>query len=70
MKFLNKIFAGTPYAHDALGTRPSFQKTTGAMLKQFFESWYGPNNVILVIVGDVDIQQTLVTVKKLLRIHS
>ncbi len=29
------MFAGTPYEHDALGTRPSFDKTTGAMLKAF-----------------------------------
>ena len=65
MKLLDKMFAGTPYAHDALGTRPSFQKTTGAMLKQFYETWYGPNNAILVIVGDVNMAKTLATVKKL-----
>jgi zinc protease len=65
MKLLDKMFAGAPYAHDALGTRPSFQKTTGAMLKQFYETWYGPNNAILVIVGDVDMPKTLATVRKL-----
>ncbi|MDD5168728.1 MAG: pitrilysin family protein [Syntrophales bacterium] len=65
MKLLDKMFAGTPYAHDALGTRPSFQKTTGAMLGQFFKSWYGPNNAILIIVGDVDMPKTLALVKKL-----
>jgi zinc protease len=65
MKLLDKMFAGTPYAHDALGTRPSFQKTTGAMLKQFYETWYGPNNAILVIVGDVNTAKTLALVKKL-----
>src|SRR5215469_11422321 len=30
-RLLSVIFAGTPYAHDALGTRQSFQKTTGKM---------------------------------------
>jgi len=65
MRLLAEMFAGTPYAHDALGTRPSFQKTTGAMLKQFFDSWYAPNNAILVIVGDVDQQKTLEKVKDL-----
>ncbi len=59
------VFAGTPYAHDPLGTRPSFDKTTGALLKDFYRNWYAPNNAILVIAGDVDPQQTLATVKTL-----
>jgi len=57
------MFAGTPYAHDPLGTRPSFDKTTGALLKTFYRQWYAPNNAILVIAGDVDPQKTLATVK-------
>src|ERR1700740_227583 len=32
-KLRARMFAGPPYAHDALGTRPSFQKTTAAMLR-------------------------------------
>jgi zinc protease len=35
IRLLAELFAGTPYAHDALGTRDSFQKTTGDMLKDF-----------------------------------
>ncbi len=57
------LFAGTPYEHDALGTRPSFDKTTGALLKKFYDTWYQPNNAILVITGDIDPQATLSSVK-------
>jgi zinc protease len=64
-RLLAQMFAGTPYEHDALGTRPSFQKTTGAMLKDFHRKWYAPNNAILVIVGDVNPDAALATVKQL-----
>ena len=68
-KFITRLnqamFAGTPYAHDALGTRESFEKTTGAMLKAFYRRWYAPNNAILVIAGDVDPAATLANVKEL-----
>jgi len=59
------MFAGTPYEHDALGTRPSFDATTGAMLKSFQEKWYAPNNAILVITGQVEPVKTLETIKQL-----
>ena len=59
------LFAGTPYEYDPLGTRPSFESTTGATLKQFQEKWYAPNNAILVITGQVDPQKTIATIKQL-----
>ena len=64
-RLLAQMFVGTPYAHDALGTRPSFQKTTGAMLRDFHRKWYAPNNAILVIVGDVNPESALATVRRL-----
>ena len=68
-KFITRLnedmFAGTPYSHDALGTKPSFDSTTGAMLHTFYSKWYAPNNAILVITGDVDPQSTLEKVKSI-----
>ena len=68
-KFIDRLnadmFAGTPYAHDPLGTRPSFDATTGAMLSDFYKKWYTPGNAILVIVGDVDPAATIAKVKEL-----
>ena len=64
-KLLARMFRGTVYAHDALGTKASFDKTTGAMLKKFYDTWYAPNNAIMVIVGDVKPQEALAEVKKL-----
>ncbi|MGE5284345.1 MAG: M16 family metallopeptidase, partial [Actinomycetota bacterium] len=63
-RLLEAMFAETPYSHDALGTRPSFDKTTGAMLDAFHRDWYGPNNAILVVVGDVDPGRTIASVKR------
>ena len=67
-KFINRLnedmFAGTPYAHDPLGTKDSFDATTGEMLKKFYESWYTPGNAILVIVGDIDPAATMAKVKQ------
>ncbi len=64
-KLRARMFAGTPYAHDALGTRPSFERTTAAQLKSFHDTWYAPNNAILVIAGNVELEPTLAQVRAL-----
>jgi len=60
-----QLFGGTPYAHDALGTKASFDATTGPMLKAFHDQWYAPNNATLVIAGDVNADDTIATVRTL-----
>lgn len=67
-KFIDRLnqdmFAGTPYAHDPLGTKASFDATTGAMLKAFHDKWYSPSDSILVIVGDVEPAATMAKVRQ------
>ena len=65
VRLQERLFAGTPYEHDALGSRPSFDRTTATMLQKFHRDWYTPNNAILVIVGDVDPARTLTVVRRL-----
>jgi zinc protease len=64
-RLLEQVFKGTPYAHDALGTRASFDRTTAAMLHKFYDTWYAPNNAILVITGAVQPERVLTQVKAL-----
>ena len=64
-KLRTRLFAGTPYEHVALGTRPSFDVTTAEMLKHFYDAWYAPNNAILVIAGDLEPKSTLAKVRAL-----
>ena len=67
-KFITRLnhdlFRDTPYEEDPLGTKESFDKTTGPMLKDFYTKWYAPNNAILIVTGNVDAQDTLTKIKQ------
>ncbi|MGI4830151.1 MAG: M16 family metallopeptidase [Janthinobacterium lividum] len=68
-KFIDRLnqdmFAGTPYAHDPLGTKTSFDATTAPMLRDFYTKWYSPSNAILVIAGDVDPVAAMLKIRSL-----
>lgn len=59
------LFADSPYAHDALGTRESFDRTDAGLLRDFYQRWYAPNNAVLVIAGDVQPEAALAEVRAL-----
>jgi zinc protease len=50
---LGDMFAGTPYAQPGVGTREAFDSLTSQDLKGYYDTWYRPNNAVLVIVGDI-----------------
>lgn len=47
-------FAGTRVAErDVIGTEKSLQKADAKLLREYYDTWYRPENMILVVVGDV-----------------
>lgn len=55
---------GHPYSWQTIGYVEDLDKVDVNDLKAFFLRWYGPNNAVLTIGGDIDVQQTLAWVEK------
>ncbi|WP_299129680.1 pitrilysin family protein [uncultured Winogradskyella sp.] len=53
-----------PYNWEVIGSLEDLQKATLEDVKEFFKTWYTPNNVTLTIAGDIDVEQTKTWVKK------
>jgi zinc protease len=66
MKMENRMLAGTPYAKTTLGTVDGFaHKVNTNALRQFYSTWYHPNDAVYIIAGDVDGPATIAKVKAL-----
>ncbi|MFD1064086.1 M16 family metallopeptidase [Winogradskyella litorisediminis] len=55
---------GHPYSWQVIGSLEDLQNATLQDVKDFFNRWYVPNNVILTIAGDFDKEQAKQWVKK------
>lgn len=53
-----------PYSWPVIGYLPDLDRGTVTDLKEFFSRWYGPNNAVLTIGGDIDETETLAWVEK------
>jgi zinc protease len=47
-------FQTSPYRYPVIGWAADIKNMTAADLRAWYERWYGPNNAIVVVVGDVD----------------
>lgn len=56
--------SGHPYSWSTIGYVEDLNRVNVDDLKAFFQRWYGPNNAVLTIGGDIDVQQTLEWVAK------
>jgi zinc protease len=54
LRFLEITFTKHPYAWTAGGALKDLDATTPEDLKKFYDTYYIPNNAMLVVVGDVD----------------
>ncbi|MGJ8564627.1 MAG: M16 family metallopeptidase [Alphaproteobacteria bacterium] len=55
---------GHPYSWSTIGYLEDLDRANVNDLKKFFLRWYGPNNAVLTIGGDLDEAETLAWVKK------
>ncbi|MBU2891844.1 insulinase family protein [Colwellia sp. D2M02] len=53
-----------PYSWPVIGYMSDLDRGTVTDLKEFFSRWYGPNNAVLTIGGDIDEAQTLAWVNQ------
>jgi zinc protease len=56
-EFEKTIFSSTPYGHPVMGTETSIARLTRTDLVTFHDGFIRPNNAILVIVGDVTLDE-------------
>lgn len=54
----------TPYGHPVIGEREHVRGATAAVIKDFYDRWYHPNNAALVIVGGFNSDEAMALVKK------
>ncbi len=63
-QFSAAAFVNSPYHHPVIGWMNDLENMTVQDLRTWYQTWYTPNNATLVVVGDVDAQQTLDLAKK------
>jgi zinc protease len=61
-----EMFHGTPYSMPILGKQESLAKIGVGDLEEYFEKYYGPSNLIAVVVGDVELKQAKELIEKAL----
>jgi zinc protease len=59
-KAFERLFAASypashPYSHTTIGSMNDLNAASLDDVKNWFRSWYGPNNAVLVLAGDIDL---------------
>ncbi|SNS96757.1 Predicted Zn-dependent peptidase [Ekhidna lutea] len=63
-KIFGKAYEGTPYSWTPIGSFEDIDNATEEDFKDFFDTFYVPNNATLSIAGDIEIEETKKLVEK------
>ena len=63
-KVRNALWQEHPYANPVTGQDREIKNLTRDMAEEFYESYYAPNNAVLVLAGDIDVKTAEKLVKK------
>jgi zinc protease len=58
------VYDNFAYHHSVIGSMEDLDAASVDDVKQFFKTYYAPNNAVLALVGDLDTKDTLAKVKK------
>lgn len=62
---LRNVFPeGHPYSWETIGSMEDLDAATLDDVKEWFRTWYGPDNAVLVIAGDVDTDDVIARVER------
>jgi zinc protease len=61
---LAEFFQGTPYGRSVIGDVEDLKTVTRDQIQNYFKQFYTPNNLILVIAGDIDVSKTKSMIEK------
>lgn len=63
-QFQSTAFRAHPYARPVVGFMNDLEHMTAADAREWYNTWYAPNNAIIVVVGDVKTQEVLKLAKQ------
>lgn len=62
---LNALFPDYPYGtQTVLGTQEQLKNPSITNIKNYYKTWYVPNNIAICLSGDLDPEQTIATIRK------
>jgi zinc protease len=63
-------FVAHPYHHSTIGWLPDIENVSIERLKQFYDTYYWPNNAVVSIVGDIERERALEIIATHFGVHS